>query len=64
MVFLPLTLAKEVVAWPLSGKQSRNFRGEELSTKKPEAIIFGREMKGASVPVLFLVACTELLASV
>lgn len=39
-VFLNLTSAKEAVAWPLSGKQSRNFREEELSNKWPGAIHF------------------------
>jgi len=49
------------VAWPLTGKQSRNFRGEELSNKRPGAIIFKRDKKSTPASVFFFsVSCTEL----
>ena len=54
MVFLHLTLAMGAVAWPLTGKQSRNFRGEELSNKRPGAIIFKRDKKSTPASVFFL----------
>ena len=53
MVFLHLTLAMGAVAWPLTGKQPRNFRGEELSNKRPGAIIFKRDKKSSPASVFF-----------
>ena len=66
MVFLHLTLAMGAVAWPLTGKQSRNFRGEELSNKRLE-LLSSKETRKALLPLFFFffsASCTKLLTSV